>query len=78
MRYDTHDLSYLDSSVPTVGGLARHQVYRDLGVGVAGELHACELQLVPLQNTGGKLETCIRREAPVVLAALVEEGILKP
>ena len=39
---------------------------------------AGELQLVPLQNTGGKLETCIRREAPAVLAALVEEGILKP
>ena len=34
------------AGVPTVGELARHQVYRDLGVGVAGELHARELQLV--------------------------------
>ena len=36
------------------------------------------LQLTPMQQTGGKLETFIRRSAPAVLAALVDEGILKP
>ena len=33
----------------------------------------------PLESAlGGKLETYIRRHCPVVLAALVEEGILQP
>ena len=39
---------------------------------------ASALQLTPMQQTGGKLETFIRRSAPAVLAALVDEGILKP
>ena len=38
---------------------------------------AQRLGLTPLTDSGGKLETYIRRHAPEVLAALVEEGILQ-
>ena len=56
-------------------------------VAEAGEVQAAEAEIArvaelvgaqPLGVLGGKLETYIRRHAPDVLSALVDEGILQP